>query len=132
MCLMVLDVVHRYANAIDAEGVGEGGADVPDLSRILKALLQIACRRSVSDGAQQLSAQVRARIAGDRNVVEVVGRHAGVGKTPTCSKCGKPRAVLYAVEPLLLGGRDQLTIDDERCRSVPMIRVDAEDRRHGA
>jgi hypothetical protein len=39
--------------------------------------------------------------------------------------------VLQAVEPLLLGGCDELAVDDESGSSITVIGVETEDRRHG-
>ena len=43
---------------------------------------------------------------------------------------GEARAVLDPVEALLLGGGDELAVDDERGRGVAVVRVQAEDRGH--
>src|SRR5439155_8751524 len=86
--------------------------------------------RAVEERAPQLAAEVRARIAGDGDVVEVPGGEARVGEAPGGSERGEAGAVLDAVEALLLGGRDELAVDDERRRRVAVVRVQAENRRH--
>src|SRR5206468_5456436 len=80
--------------------------------------------------ALQLRPEVGPRVAADRDVVELGGGQPGVRETPGGRERGEAGAVLDAVEALLLGGGDELAVDDERGRSVAVKGVQAEDRRH--
>ena len=81
-------------------------------------------------GLHDLRAQVRARIAPERDVVDVARREAGVLETPRGGERREPRDVLQPAEALLLGGCDEHAVDDERRGGVAVIRVEPEDRRH--
>ena len=59
------------------------------------------------------------------------GLEPGVLEAPARRERREAGAVLDAVEALLLGGRDELAVDDERRRGVAVVRVEAEDRGHG-
>ena len=80
---------------------------------------------------QHLRAEVRARVAADRDVVEVARREAGVLEAPRRRERREAGDVLEPVEALLLRRRDELAVDDERRCRVAVVGVEAEDRRHG-
>ena len=65
----------------------------------------------------------RDRIARDRAEAAPRARH----QAAACA--GKPATVLDPVEPLLLGGADELAVDDERGGGIAVVRVQSEDRR---
>jgi len=65
----------------------------------------------------------RPRIAADRDVVEVGSGETRVGKAPGRRLGREARAVLDAVEPLLLGRADELAVDDERGGGVAVVGV---------
>src|SRR5204862_8254570 len=92
--------------------------------------LQVARARAVTDRAQQLAAEVRLGIPRDGDVVEAGGGEAGIGEAPRSGLLGEPRAVLDAVEPLLLGRRHELAVDEECRRRVAVIGVQTQDRGH--
>ncbi len=64
-------------------------------------------------------------------MVELVGGEPRVGEAPRGRERREAGAVLDAVEALLLGGGDELAVDDERGGSVAVVGVQAEDRSHG-
>ena len=128
VCLVVLDVVELGAHC-RPESPLELAVDVADPPRVLQPRLHVA--RPGAQGAQELRPEVRPRVARDGDVVEVARLDPGVGKAPARGLCRKPRAMLDPVEPLLLGGRDELAVEDERGCRVTVVGVQAEDRRHG-
>ncbi len=130
--LVVLDVVDLGAETLDAERLGERRADVANLAGVLEPRLQVARARAVADRAQQLATEVRAGIARDGDVVEVLRAKPGVGETPARGERREAGAVLDAVEALLLGGRDELAVDDERSGCVAVVGVESEDRGQSA
>jgi hypothetical protein len=127
---MVLDVVHLGGEPFDAERLRERRPDVAHLGGVLEPLLEVARRGAVADRPHELAAEVRARVARDRDVVDVLRLQAGVVEAPAGGESREPGAVLDAVEPLFLGGGDELTIHDEGRGGVAVVRVEAEDRRH--
>ena len=64
-------------------------------------------------------------------MIEVGNGEAGVLETPRGRERREPGHVLEPVEALLLGGCDELSVDDESGRRVTVIGVETEDRRHG-
>src|SRR5207245_9907716 len=79
-----------------------------------------------ADGVEQLGAQARPGIARNGDVIHVVECDARFGQAITDSRGRKSRCVLHPVEPLLLHGRDQATITDDRTGGVTLVGVDAE------
>ena len=79
-----------------------------------------------------LAPSVRARVAADRDVVELLGLEPGLREAPARRERREAGAVLDAVEALLLGGGDELAVDDERRGGVAVVGVEAEDRGHGS
>ncbi len=130
--LVVLDVVEarREGVRLDPEPLCERRADVAHARRVLEAGLEVAGARPVADRAEELLAEVRLRVARDGDVVELLGLQAGVSETPRGGQRGKAGAVLDAVETLLLGGGDELAVDDESCGRVTVEGVEPQDRGH--
>ncbi len=71
-------------------------------------------------------------IAADRDVVEIGGGEARVLEAPRRSQRGEAGDVLERREALLLGGGDELAVDDERGGGVAVVGVEPEDRGHAA
>lgn len=132
MRLVMLHVVHLSAKSGDVgiEGSREGGARIAHTRRVLKAILQVTGARAVADGAQELLADVRPRIAGDGDVVELLGAQPALLEAPRSREAWESGDMLDSVEPFFLGGGDQLAVDDERCRSIAVIGIQAENCRH--
>ena len=130
--LVVLDVVEAGGEGVrlDPEPLRERRADVADARRVLEAGLEVAGARAVADRAQQLLAEVRLRVARDGDVVELLGLQARVGEAPRGGQRREAGAVLDAVETLLLGGCDELAVDDESCGRVTVEGVEPQDRGH--
>src|SRR4051812_9303305 len=105
-------------------------AHVAHLRGVLQPLLQVPRARTVPDRAQELLADVRARIARDRDVVEVGRGEPRVVEAPLRGEIREARTVLDAIEALLLGGGDELAVDYERRGGVAVEGVEAEDRGH--
>jgi hypothetical protein len=61
-----------------------------------------------------------------------VGALSLLGEAPGCGEGRKARDVLDPVEALLFDGGHEEAVDDERRCGVAVIRVETEDRRHGA
>ena len=78
-----------------------------------------------------LRAEVRARIAADRDVIELPRADPGVLQAPRRRERREAGDVLDAAEPFLLRGRDELAVEDEGGRGVTVVGVQTEDRRHG-
>ena len=134
MRLVVLDVVELRAQRV--RPTPSAAASSPRTSRTFAMFASRArdVARDCAAGAsvlQHLRAEVRARVAADRDVVEVAGGEAGVREAPRGRLRGEAGDVLDAVEALLLGRRDELAVDDERGGRVAVVGVEAEDRRHG-
>ncbi len=132
--LMVLDVVHLGAQArrVDVERRRQSGADVAHLGGVGEPGAEIAGARPVPDRPHELRADIGPRVARDRDVVEILGCDPGVLEAPRRGEVGEAGAVRDPVEALLLGGVHEHAVDHERRRSVAVIRVETEDRRHGA
>ena len=75
---VVLDVVDVGAEVVglDAERLGDLRLHVAHLRRVAEALHHVARARPVEDRADDLRADVRARVAADRDVVELARRRA--------------------------------------------------------
>jgi len=63
-------------------------------------------------------------------VVEIFGLDPRVLEAPASGQRREAGAVLDAVEPLLLRGRDELAVDDQGGRRVTVVRVESENRGH--
>ena len=131
MGAVVLDVVELRAQLgrRDAERLAQRGAGVGELGDVAKARddeVEVAHRQR----AAQLGREVGARVARDRDVVELVRRDARVGEAPRGRERREARGVLDAAQALLLHARDQLAVDDEHCGGVPVIRVETQDLGH--
>ena len=104
------------------------------LGRVVEARLQVARARAVRGSPRRSFApDVRLRVARDRDVVEVRrARCPASSRHQRAASDREARDVLDAGEPLLLGGGDELAVDDERRRGVAVVRVEPEDRGHAA
>ncbi len=131
MCLVVLDVVDLCANrgGVDPERVGERRLDIARLRRMVEARLEIARARTVADRPEQAWSDVRLRVAGDGDVVELVDGHTSLFQAPRRGASREACDVLDAREALLLGGGHELSVDDDRCRGIAVVCVEAEDAR---
>ena len=86
--------------------------------------------RSLLDGKEHLLVQVRLRIARDGDVRNLFGPHARHLEHRPRRERRKPGAVLAAIEPLLLDGRNQPAVLDENRRGIAVERVEPEDYDH--
>ena len=90
-----------------------------------------AARRVRQVGLQQ-ALELQERLVVEADVVELLGRDAGLVEAVADGVDRERVVVLAAGEPLLLRRRDDVAVDDERRRRVVVEGRDAEDRRHGA
>ena len=132
MCEVVFDVVDVGAELFGARPSASASCvlHVAHLRRVAEALHHVARARPRQDRADDLGADVRARVAADRDVVEVPRVEAGVLEAPARGQLRKAGAVLDAVEPLFLDGVDELAVDHEGRGRVAVEGVQAEDRGH--
>ena len=131
---VVLDVVEPGAQAglLDPDGLRQLALDVARPSTRSRAA-RAGSRRSARGGAS--ASPSRPRFARGSRPMATWSRSPGARPASCRHQRGRERrkagAVLDAVEPLLLGGGDELAVDDERRRGVAVVRVQAEDRGHG-
>jgi hypothetical protein len=95
--------------------------------RVREPLADQPRRRALRERVDALADEVRLRIAVQRDVIDVGEAGAGRLQAVADGLGGKAGPVLQAAEPLLLRSRDELAVDDEACRRVGVIRVEAED-----
>jgi hypothetical protein len=63
-------------------------------------------------------------------MVELGRVDAALGEAPLGGESREAGDVLHTVEALLLGCRNELSVDDERSRGIAVIGVQTEDGRH--
>src|SRR5512132_1915982 len=103
----------------------------PDLAHAAKAIGNVAGTAQTAGSLHELRSEVRARVASDRDVIDVARVQTCLLQAPRRGKRRKASDMLHAAEPLLLRGGDERTVDHERCGGVTVEGVEAEDRRHG-
>lgn len=118
---VVLQVAHL-------RGVGEPVADGAEQAAAVLRLHAgtVAARqtlRGARRGVQNLLVQVRRRVARDADVVDVLDRDARGLQAVADRLHGKAGAVLEAVETLLLGGSDELSVAHNGGGGVAVIGV---------
>ena len=79
---------------------------------------------------RQSLAKVGLGIKRDRDVIQLVSGYAGNIQAITNRLGGKTGPMFDPVEPLLLHGRHQLTVNHQGCRGVTVISVDSQNRSH--
>ena len=84
------------------------------------------------DVPYELRPDVRTGIARDGDMVEVLRRDPGVGETPGRGEIRKAGAMWDPVEALFFDGVHESPVDHDSRGGVTVIRVQTEDRRHGA
>ena len=117
--------------ALDAERVGERVRRVSDLSLVREALADVADTRPVPERPPELRTEVGARIAPDRDVVDVRRLQACLGKAPPRRQGREARDMLDPIEPLFLGSGDELAVHHQCSGGIAVIRVQAKDCGHG-
>ncbi len=129
---VVLDVVDPglQRRPLDPAGRGERGSDVAGPRGVVEPRLQVAGARAVADPADELLPDVRVRVARDGDVVEAGRVETALLQAPARGVGREAGDVLDPGEALLLGGSEQLAVDDERRRGVAVVRVQAEDGGH--
>ena len=81
---------------------------------------------SLREREHQLSVEMRARIARDRDVGEIARDEARTPQTRRGGERRKSRLVLQAAEALFLDGAGQVSIDQERGACVAVVGVETE------
>ena len=111
----------------DAQPVGEGSLRVQDLPEVADPPGCDPAARSVLDRVREPFAEVGLRVPGECEVVDVFGSKAGDFQAISDRAVGEAGVVLEPREALLLDGRDELAVDDERGGRVAVISVDPQD-----
>ena len=132
--LMVLDVVDRRSEiaAFDTERSRDVAAHVVDLRHVAQPRRDVAGVAEPARRLADLGTEVRARVAADRDVVELARIEPRVAQAPRSRQRREAGHVLDAVETLFLGRRDELAVDHEGRRRIAVKGVEPQDRGHVA
>ena len=114
-----------------AEPLGQGALGPQDLPQVARSLRRDLPPGTILQGVSDPLAEVRERIPGQRDVVDVARCDVRTIETEAHRLVRERGVVLDAGEPLFLDRRHELAVDHERGRRVAVVRVDAEDRGHG-
>src|SRR5262245_41907282 len=125
---MVLDPVHDRSPVAgtEAERLGQRVWNRPDATIIGRPIADQSTRRAMSQGEQDLSREMRARIARHADVIDVGGRDAGHVQARLNRLMRKPGDMLDAAEAFLFDGCDELAVAHDDRRHVAVIGVDTE------
>ncbi len=126
---MVLHEVHPGPDppTWDREAVGQGGLRPEDLPQVGGPGRGHAASGPARDRERDAAPEVGGGVAGEGDVVELLGHQPRLLQAVPDGVKGKGGVVLDSGESLLLGRRDELPVRDEGRRGVPVVGVDAED-----
>ncbi len=130
--MVMLDVVELRAQLVrlHAERRGEMLADTSDLPHAPKPVDDVRRVAQPADRLDDLRREVRARVAPDGDVLERARIDPGLLHAPRGRERREAGDVLDTTEPLLLRGGDELSVDDERGRSVTVKGVQTQNCGH--
>ena len=123
MSLVVLDAMKIRANlfGIGIESRSQRFRDTREFRENFEAL---ARERRHAQSIKKFCAQSGVRVSRHGNVVDVRKCQARFLQAITNRLRRKSCGILHAIEAFLLDRGDQPAVADNRCRSVPMVRID--------
>src|SRR5437879_1017527 len=127
----MLDPVHAFLDVLSLkpESLSDRPRDHADPPPVLQPIRDQPRARPVPEREERSTPEVRAGISGDREMVDLRGRHVRQLEARADRIARKPRPVLDPPKALLFDGGDELAIAEERGGDVTVVGVNPEDDR---